>query len=797
MRKKILWLALCVLMLLSLFPISSAFAASPYDRIRVKLSIGTPTKFSFLVDGNYSVAGKALERQLYTVKVEGGQLKLYLGSSLVSGGSTIYLTQHQMTQAQRNENLNNSIWLANTSQGDRSYIGDMSFSIQGGVIQLVNNLGLDQYLYGVVPHEMSDSFPLEALKSQAVAARNYAVSKISGSGTYDLTDLSSVDQVYKGYDPTLTNAIAAVDATAGKVMTYGGSVITAYYSASNGGMTDIPYHRWGGGANWVYYDIQPDPFDIANPSSLYETLYFPAVNTEGNVTSGGNTGTMPSTAIATNYIKQAILDSGQLSAYSVTGINQFALTGINGLYAHTYDTFSGQNHSLMPFSGVNNCIDMVRATGSFSVTLLSSMNGAAAPAEKPTVPDEGTSLEEPVAPDEGTSPEEPVAPDERTSPEEPVAPDEGTSPEEPVAPDERTSPEEPSVPDEETSSEEPDTADEGARVILAGETDTQIADVPAGTVVSVTGVDFSLRTLNGSDGTSAYKAFQSTSLGVVVVEPVYSGSTLTGYNIAQRRYGHGIGLSQRGAQQRAKAVSEGGGGQTYEQILAFYYPSTAITSLNTTTPSQTVLASAGYTNATVVNTTSLNVRSGPGTNYGKVGTLPGGARVEAMEAGVASSWYMIDYGGTAAYVHKDYIKQDTKALLSTKFIRRNNLLYIGANTTCSTLVSSFAGYSGTITVRNASGTVISGSTKVGAGVTVTLMNGSTTLDQVTLYLKGDVNGDGAIGIADYTAIRLHILNTTPLNGFGVQMADVDGDGEVDIMDYTLIRLYLLGLWSIG
>ena len=165
--------------------------------------------------------------------------------------------------------------------------------------------------------------------------------------------------------------------------------------------------------------------------------------------------------------------------------------------------------------------------------------------------------------------------------------------------------------------------------------------------------------------------------------------------------------------------------------------------------------------------------------------------MEAMEADVSTSWYMINYGGAPAYIHEDYVAQDN-VLISNKYIRRRGSLYISANTRSDTLTSSFVGYSGTITVRNAAGAVISGSTYAGAGGTVTLSNG----DQVTLYLKGDVNGDGSIGVADYTNIRLHILRLATLSSFGAQMADVNGDDTVDISDYTLIRLYILGLRSL-
>ena len=69
----------------------------------------------------------------------------------------------------------------------------------GGYKLTVTIVGMEDYLIGVVGYEMSNTFPLEALKAQAVTARSYAASKISPSASYDIVDTAS-DQVYKGYD---------------------------------------------------------------------------------------------------------------------------------------------------------------------------------------------------------------------------------------------------------------------------------------------------------------------------------------------------------------------------------------------------------------------------------------------------------------------------------------------------------------------------------------------------------------------------------------------------------------------
>ena len=86
---------------------------------------------------------------------------------------------------------------------------------------------------------MSNSFPLEALKAQAVCARGYAANKIKTSGAYDIVD-TTVDQVYKGYEPAYQRVIQAVNETKGHVLTYNGKIISTFYAASNGGKPSFP-----------------------------------------------------------------------------------------------------------------------------------------------------------------------------------------------------------------------------------------------------------------------------------------------------------------------------------------------------------------------------------------------------------------------------------------------------------------------------------------------------------------------------------------------------------------------------
>ena len=107
-----------------------------------------------------------------------------------------------------------------------------------GRVSVVNTLAMESYLLGVVPVEMSASWPAEALRAQAVASRSYAAYHLHPStGTYDIYD-DTRSQVYHGQLGEKTNGTNAVTATAGQVVLYRGAVANAMYHSGDGGWTE-------------------------------------------------------------------------------------------------------------------------------------------------------------------------------------------------------------------------------------------------------------------------------------------------------------------------------------------------------------------------------------------------------------------------------------------------------------------------------------------------------------------------------------------------------------------------------
>ncbi len=129
--------------------------------------------------------------------------------------------------------------------GDRWYRGTVQLIPDNGGVTAINYVDIDDYLYSVVGSEMPASWPQEALRSQAVAARSYALYKKDKAygQAYDLKNNQS-SQVYKGLDGEATTTQAAVDATQGKVLTYDGKVIEAVFHSSSGGHTENSEHVW-------------------------------------------------------------------------------------------------------------------------------------------------------------------------------------------------------------------------------------------------------------------------------------------------------------------------------------------------------------------------------------------------------------------------------------------------------------------------------------------------------------------------------------------------------------------------
>ncbi len=144
-----------------------------------------------------------------------------------------------------------------------AYRGALEFRPNGsGGVDTVNVVGLDDYVRGVIGAEMPSSWAPEALKTQAVAARTYAITTDVAGGFYNLYP-DTRSQMYRGVAAETPSTDAAVAATAGQVVTYNGAPVVTYFFSSSGGHTENIEDAWPGASAAPWLRGVDDPYDGA------------------------------------------------------------------------------------------------------------------------------------------------------------------------------------------------------------------------------------------------------------------------------------------------------------------------------------------------------------------------------------------------------------------------------------------------------------------------------------------------------------------------------------------------------
>jgi stage II sporulation protein D len=151
----------------------------------------------------------------------------------------------------------------------KPYRGTAEISLGEKGILVINELALDDYLTGLINCEISSSWPIEAVKAQAVIARTYALNRKDARRTslYHL-ESSVIDQVYDGCEIEDSRAQRAVADTAGQVLTHNGEVIQAFYHSNCGGRTESAENVWG--ARLPYLAGVDCAYCLLTPSSFWD-----------------------------------------------------------------------------------------------------------------------------------------------------------------------------------------------------------------------------------------------------------------------------------------------------------------------------------------------------------------------------------------------------------------------------------------------------------------------------------------------------------------------------------------------
>lgn len=254
-------------------------SAATNGMVRVYLSsLGSPTQLDITVSGSYTLGGNTSlamssgETVRVTFDTQTGMISLTRNGQTTAMGQEVAFRRHATSGT-------SGLKIAQARKSANLYPGDLYLKAQksgsGYRLYPIVHVYIEYYLNGVLPYEMGDSAPLEALKAQAVAARTYTLNKMNlrSSSLYDVVDTTN-DQVYYGNSDSTANCTAAVTATKGIVLTNGGQLTSCYYTASNGGQTESATNAWGS-SGYSYLTVKDDPFDLMNTASIVRsaTIY--------------------------------------------------------------------------------------------------------------------------------------------------------------------------------------------------------------------------------------------------------------------------------------------------------------------------------------------------------------------------------------------------------------------------------------------------------------------------------------------------------------------------------------------
>ena len=236
-------------------------------RVRL-LRLGAPSEITLQADCDYDLSegdGPTLPAGTpLTVSADADVLTLRARGDVLATGESLHLTRRG-TGAQGLSFLSPAL--------SNRFCGDLTLTASGGVVTALLHIDIEDYLCGVVGCEMPPTGGLEALKAQAVVARNCALkqkSARSGAG-YDLADSGDVLS-FRGYNASAEYADVerAVDQTRGQVLYWGDSPAICYFCDSNGGQTESSANAYG--TPLAYSVVMDDTYDLSAGPSNAATL---------------------------------------------------------------------------------------------------------------------------------------------------------------------------------------------------------------------------------------------------------------------------------------------------------------------------------------------------------------------------------------------------------------------------------------------------------------------------------------------------------------------------------------------
>ncbi|CAG9608479.1 SpoIID/LytB domain-containing protein [Pseudoneobacillus rhizosphaerae] len=270
---------LSILLIFSLLLSTTNGLASGGDIPSEPIKYKTEVKVKLLPSGTSFMA--TLKGSYEIINLDDFSLVPYMTSvkfSIVSGkvsiavvdGETVTSTKgfsiNEFSENETNEVEISKILTANGVANAR-YRGSFEILPAQTVPLLINRLGMENYLRGVVPSEMPASWPMEALKAQAIAARSYAYTQTQNAKPGSYLEMTVTSQVYGGISKETARSNLAVKDTADMYATHNNISIQAYFHSSSGGHTENSENVWTSKVPYIRAVI--DPYDKHPKNSHY------------------------------------------------------------------------------------------------------------------------------------------------------------------------------------------------------------------------------------------------------------------------------------------------------------------------------------------------------------------------------------------------------------------------------------------------------------------------------------------------------------------------------------------------
>lgn len=317
--------------------------------------------FPAFINGTYRVlvgsysdaesAQKAIEKHNYDATPYSGSSSSIIVTA--AGTSTILFMYdnpgvHSLAIKPNSESQQAETWFSGYF-----YRGSFELKRNGSSIDVINYVDLESYVSGVLPYEMSGSWPIEALKSQAVCARTYAINSLNAysENGFDVRS-DTYSQVYRGITESNDVTADAASSTAGEYVRYKGSPCKVYYMSSDGGATESGENTFK--QRRSYLAAVEDPFerDVDHYNEDWSAKYYASeiqykLNLKG-YEMAEIADVIPTTSELGNVIGLKFIDVNGKEA-EVFNVDCYKLLGLNSLnYTVTKET-GLENEELLYF----------------------------------------------------------------------------------------------------------------------------------------------------------------------------------------------------------------------------------------------------------------------------------------------------------------------------------------------------------------------------------------------------------------------------------------------------------------